>query len=101
MWGALPGGRCLSPGWARVVCIRNIFILNEIWTQNKIYSVRLLAWLKYFTYHSGPVLAPNYKQHILSPAEVRKLYSLLTELYIKPVYLNLFGWRGREVNEIF
>jgi hypothetical protein len=29
------------------------------------------AWLKYFTYHPVPVLAPNYKQHILSPAKVR------------------------------
>jgi hypothetical protein len=26
------------------------------------------AWLKYFTYHFVPVLAPNYKQHILSRA---------------------------------
>jgi hypothetical protein len=26
---------------------------------------------------------------------------LLSELYIKSVYLNLFGWRGREVHETF
>jgi hypothetical protein len=34
-WGAPPLGRCLSPGVA-VVSVRNIFILNEIWTQDKI-----------------------------------------------------------------
>jgi hypothetical protein len=28
--------------------------------------------LEYFTYHLVPVLSPNYKQHILSPAKVRK-----------------------------
>jgi hypothetical protein len=27
-------------------------------------------WFKYFTCHLVPVLAPNYKQHILSPAKV-------------------------------
>jgi hypothetical protein len=26
-----------SPGGAQVVCMRAIFILNEIWTQDKIY----------------------------------------------------------------
>jgi len=57
--------------------------------------------LKYFTYHLVPVLAPNYKQHILSPAKVRKVCYSLAELYVKSVYLNLFGWRGREVHETF
>jgi hypothetical protein len=28
--------------------------------------------MKYFIPHLIPVLAPNYKQHILSPAKVRK-----------------------------
>jgi hypothetical protein len=32
--------------------------------------VRQLAWLKYFTYHLVPVLAPNCKQYILSSAKV-------------------------------
>jgi hypothetical protein len=59
------------------------------------YIDRHFAWLKYFTYHLVPVLAPNYKQHILSPAEVRKLCYSLAELYVKCVYLNLFGGRGR------
>jgi hypothetical protein len=31
------------------------------------------AWLKYFTYRLVSILTPNYKQHILSTAEARKL----------------------------
>jgi hypothetical protein len=34
------------------------------------YFGRHFAWLKYFTYHLVPILAPNYKHGILSPAEV-------------------------------
>jgi hypothetical protein len=50
-------------------------------------------WLKYFTDQLVPVLCPNYKQHILLPAEViHKLNFVLS------VYLNLFVWRGRDVN---
>jgi hypothetical protein len=41
------------------------------------YFGRHFAWLKYFAYHLVPVLAPNYKLHILSPANARKVcYSL-------------------------
>jgi hypothetical protein len=36
------------------------------------YFGKQFAWLKYFTYHSVSVLAPNCKQHILSPDKVRK-----------------------------
>jgi hypothetical protein len=43
-----------------------------------------------------PVPAPNYKQRILSPAKFRKVCYSLPELYVKSVYLNLFGWRERE-----
>jgi hypothetical protein len=44
---------------------------------------RHFARLKYFTYHLVPVLAPNYKQYILLPAEVRKVrYSLATLCHI-------------------
>jgi hypothetical protein len=75
--------------------MRDIFILNEIWVQGKIHYDRHFAWLKYFTNRLVPVLAPNYKQHILSPAEVR------TELYVKCVYLNVFGWKGRDVHDTF
>jgi hypothetical protein len=32
-----PRGRCWYFGEARVVCVRDIFILNEIWAQGKIY----------------------------------------------------------------
>jgi hypothetical protein len=54
--------------------MRGIFTFKEIWTQDKIitYFGRHSAWLKYFTYHlvDLQILAPNYKQHILPPAEV-------------------------------
>jgi hypothetical protein len=59
--------------------------------KTNIYFGRQFAWLKYFTYHLLPVLAPNYKQHILSPAEVRKVCYSVAELYVRSVYLNLFG----------
>jgi hypothetical protein len=52
---------------------------------------RNFPWLKYFTRHLAPVLAPSYKQHTLSPAKIRKLCYSLAELYVKSVYLNLFG----------
>jgi hypothetical protein len=38
-------------------------------TLENIYFGRHFACLKYFTYHLVPVLAPNYKQNILSPAK--------------------------------
>jgi hypothetical protein len=61
--------------------MRYIFISNQIWAQDKIYI---------FTCHLVPVLAPNYKQHILSAAKVRKVCYSSAELYVKSVYLNLF-----------
>jgi hypothetical protein len=48
--------------------------------QGNIYINRHIAWLKYFTYRLVPVLAPNYKLHILSLAEVRKVCYSLAEL---------------------
>jgi hypothetical protein len=57
-----------------VVCMRDVFIFNEIWAQDKIYRVFWQVFrLKYFTYQLVPVLAPSYKQHILSPAKVREV----------------------------
>jgi hypothetical protein len=72
---------CGAPPWwalsvlrgLRVVCMRDVFILKETEEQGKIYSGRHFARLKYLTYHSVPVLAPNYKQHILSLVKVRFL----------------------------
>jgi hypothetical protein len=74
--------------------MRDIFILNKIWAQDKIYFGRHFAWLKYFTYHLQLVLAAKYKQHILSPAKVRKICYSLAELYVRYVYLNLFTQMG-------
>jgi hypothetical protein len=53
MWEALP--RELLVLWGRVVFMRHIFILNEIWAQDTLITSRL---------------APNYKHHILSPVIV-------------------------------
>jgi hypothetical protein len=75
---------------ARVVCMRDIFILNEIRTQDKLY-ILVGNWLGC---RLVPVLAPNYKQHILSLAKHRKVCFSLPELYVRSVYLNLFGWSG-------
>jgi hypothetical protein len=41
--------------------------------RQNVYFGRHVAWLKYFTYHLVPVLAPNCKQHILWPVKVRKI----------------------------
>jgi hypothetical protein len=81
--------------WGGVVCMRNILILNEMWKPRwNIFFGRHFAWLKYLTYHSVvPVLAANCTQHILSPAEVRKVCCSLFELYVKSVTLILLGWR--------
>jgi hypothetical protein len=93
VWRPPLGGRfCSSLGWG------GAFILNEI-GQNTF--GRHFAWLKSFTYHSVTVLAPNYKQHILSPAKIKIVCYSLAEHYVKSVYLNLFWWRGREVHETF
>jgi hypothetical protein len=55
---------------------------------------RHLALITYCAYHSAPVLAADYNQHILSPAKFRKVRYLLTDLCVERVYFNLFGWRG-------
>jgi hypothetical protein len=40
-------------------------------------------WLKYFAYHLVSVLAPNYKQNILSPAKVEKYVIQLNFMSIR------------------
>jgi hypothetical protein len=50
-------------------------------------------------YLSYTIMISNYKQHILSPAKVRKVSYLLDEFYVISVYLHIFGWRGHEVYE--
>jgi hypothetical protein len=44
------------------------------------YFGRDFAWLKYFVYHLVPLRAPNFKQQILYPTEVRKVCYSLAEL---------------------
>jgi hypothetical protein len=93
LWGMPPpggGGALLVLWWGgrQVVCGRDIFNLNEIWTQDKnVYFCSHFACLKYFTYRLLLVLilAPNFwcKQHILLQAEVINVYYLLGELHVK------------------
>jgi hypothetical protein len=65
------------------------------------YFGRHFTWLKCFTYHLVPVLAPNYKQHILSPAECRELCYSLAEVCVKSVYLDLLGGGGQNFMQHF
>jgi hypothetical protein len=90
-YGARPLWGVDGPLGGGFVCMRGIFILNEIWTQHKTYFDSHFACLTYFTHHLVLVLAPNYKQHIFSQAEVKKVCYSLTELYVRSVYLNVFG----------
>jgi hypothetical protein len=71
--------------------------------ENKIYRQALcLVEIFYLPLTLVPVLTSNNKQHILSPANVIKVRYSLVELYVKSVYLTLFGWRGgRNVHETF
>jgi hypothetical protein len=76
--GAHPPGGAVGPLVGELF-VWGTFILNEIWAQDKIiiYFCNNFAWLKYF-YHLIPVLAPNYKQHIFSPAKFRKVSSFIS-----------------------
>jgi hypothetical protein len=71
--------------------MRDIFILKKYRCKIDMYFGKHFARSKYFTYLLVPVLAANCKQHILSPAEVRKICHSLAETYVIPVYLNLLG----------
>jgi hypothetical protein len=64
------------------------------WTKYGCKKKYIFSQAQYFTCHLVAVLAPNYKQHILSPAEVRKECYSLAEIYVIYVYLNLFEWKG-------
>jgi hypothetical protein len=64
-------------------------------------NILLISYCLYGNWLCVRELALIYKQHILSPAEVRKVCYSLAELYVKPVYLNYSGRRDGEVHEIF
>jgi hypothetical protein len=68
--GAPKGTSVGTLGGGGRVCMRGLFILNEIFG------------ILYFTYHLVPVLALSYK-HILSLAKVRKVRYSLAEIYVK------------------
>jgi hypothetical protein len=73
MWAPSRGALLVFWRGGRVVCTRDMFILNEIWVQDKIYIWYALCVVKYFTYHLVRLLAPNCKQHILLTAKFKKV----------------------------
>jgi hypothetical protein len=93
LWGVPPGGSINPLGSASWLYEGHNYFEWNMGARWNIYFARHFAWLKYFTYRLVPILAPNYKQHILSPAKVRKVWYWLAELYVRSVCLNLFGWR--------
>jgi hypothetical protein len=78
--GRPTGGAVAHLGGGASLYEGHIYFQRNMDVRNNIYSGRHFAWLKYFTYRLVPVLAPNYKQHILSPAKVRKVFYSLAEL---------------------
>jgi hypothetical protein len=52
------------------LCEGHTYFGRNMGTRQNIYSGRHFAWLKYFTYKLVPVLAPDYKQHILLSAKL-------------------------------
>jgi hypothetical protein len=100
LWGVPP-----PPGGALLVFCGEFFVWGTIlfWMKygSKVKMCRLfwdVLCLVEIYYHL--VLVPNYKQHILWPAKVRKMCYSLAELCVKCVYLNVFKWRGRRLRNI-
>jgi hypothetical protein len=77
----------------------HIYFEQNMGERKNIYFGRHFACLKYFTYHLLLVPLLAQKQHILLPDKFRNVCYSLAQIYFKSVYLNLFGWRGREVYE--
>jgi hypothetical protein len=60
-----PRGSLLLLWEGEVVSMRDIYFERNISArQNKNFG-RHFVWLKYFTYHLVPVLAPNYTQYVI------------------------------------
>jgi hypothetical protein len=66
-------GRRWSSRGASLLYEGHIYFERNMGARQNIYFGRHFASLKSFTYQLVPVLALNYKQQILSPAEVRKV----------------------------
>jgi hypothetical protein len=65
----LTGSETARPMGALLV-VWGTYLERNMGARQNIYFVRHFAWLKYFTCHLVPTLAPNCKQHVLSPATV-------------------------------
>jgi hypothetical protein len=104
LWGApsAPVSGALAPPGSHELFVWGTYLF---WTKcrRKIKCIfgRNIAWLKYFTHDLllVLVLAPNCKQHILLPAEVRNLCYSLAELYV--ISWICLGRGGHEVHETF
>jgi hypothetical protein len=77
--------------WGRPSCLYegHIYFERNMGATWNIYFGKHFTWLTLV-----PVLSPDYKQHILSSELLRRVCYSLPELYVRYVYLNLFGCRG-------
>jgi hypothetical protein len=79
--GSLTVGHSLGPQAGRELLYDgHIYLERHVDARYNIYFGRHFAWLQYFTYQLVPVLAPNCKQLILTPAKVWKVCHSLAEL---------------------
>jgi hypothetical protein len=68
-------GHSWSSGWGGIWLWKgHIYFGQDMGARWNIYFHRYFAWLKYFTYDLVLILAPNYEQHILLLAKVRKVH---------------------------
>jgi hypothetical protein len=70
LWGA-PQEGAVGPLGGASFCMRDIYFERNMNARQNIYFGTHCIWFKYFIYQLVPVLAPKYKQHILSPAKDR------------------------------
>jgi hypothetical protein len=89
--GRAPIGSAVGPwGERRDLFMRDIFILTEIWAQDKIYCGRHLAWLKYEA--CFPNVAHSYRKRRLKWVPIAWRYSWVT---LSPRVTNTENWSSR------
>jgi hypothetical protein len=88
LWGAPPPGGAVVPlgGDASCLCEGHIYFERIVGAIQNVHFDRHFTRLKYFPYHSVPVLAPNCKHHILSLTKIEKyvthLLNFLSDQFI-------------------
>jgi hypothetical protein len=93
--GRPPGGAVDPLVGARVDCIRDIYFERNMGAGNYIFLYALCLFEIFCLSLTVPVLALNYKHHILSPAEVRKVCYSVAELCQICLFEFISG-RGRD-----